>query len=488
MEKDTVILYYPRVDFKPYYPCFWAPLSILSVAAPLVAKGLNVILLDGNLGDDESDLRTIRNNIQRCICIGISSMIGGNQLERGLQLASFVKFQKVDIPVVFGGPLASVISSELFKSPLVDYVIIGQGENPMSELVDSIRDKKTKDIPGVMVKGECKREIPPLLDKNIFPPYPWNLLNVERYVRNDQYLGSRALNYVSSQGCPYRCGYCSEVASFGCKWKSLTAERTLNETLSLVRDYNLNGIKFYDSNFFVSPNRVIDFSKGLIDSQAGIKWSASAHPKGVIKLVDCFSTIKKSGLVRLLIGAESGSQDSLDYIKKGCRVEDTMLAAEICAKHGISSAFTFIVGIPGIDDDIEATLKMVLEMKKISGNFDIKVHFYAPFPGTPLYEEAKKLGYVPPASLHEWSGYDYYLIQTPWLNKKEESKVRRFGDFYCDFLYPPKWFVEEMMSKSVSRVVYRVLRKLVDLRCKIHFYNLPFEKAWFKMVTKKEIF
>jgi len=46
MKRDTVILYQPKVDFLPYYPCFWAPLSILSVAAPLVEKGIKVVILE----------------------------------------------------------------------------------------------------------------------------------------------------------------------------------------------------------------------------------------------------------------------------------------------------------------------------------------------------------------------------------------------------------------------------------------------------------
>lgn len=74
--KNTVILYYPAIDFKPFYPCFWAPLSILSVAAPLMAEGFKVILLDGNLGNRDSDIRVIKESLPDCICFGISAMIG----------------------------------------------------------------------------------------------------------------------------------------------------------------------------------------------------------------------------------------------------------------------------------------------------------------------------------------------------------------------------------------------------------------------------
>lgn len=489
MRQDTVILYQPKVDFKPYYPCFWAPLSILSVAAPLVSKGIRVLLLDGNLEEHQKDKKIIEENIGRCICVGISSMIGGNQLERGLDIAMFIKQYRSDLPIILGGPATSVISEQLFEDPNIDYVVLGQGELPVSDLVDClIQGKKIENIPGVMSRSNREWATPVFHDKNLFSPYPWHLLDVEKYIREDRYLGKRVLNYTSSQGCPYRCGYCSESASYGCQWKALTSERVLNEVEQLKRNYNLDGIKFYDANFFVNPNRVIDFARGLNDSNLHLNWGAAAHPKGVIRLADNLAEIKKSGLNRLLIGAESGSQNTLDYINKGCTVEDNILAAKLCAEHQISSAFTFIVGMPGIKDDISKTLEMVLKIKKISGEFDVKIHFYAPFPGTPLFSEAEKRGYRSPATLREWSSYDYYLIQTPWVDRKEENKVRRFGDFYCDFLYPPNWFLEVMESKQISNQVYKVLRKVVELRCKVHFYGLPLEMNWFTSVTGKKTF
>lgn len=486
--KNTVVLYYPAIDFKPFYPCYWAPLSILSVAAPLVAEGFKVILLDGNLGDGDADRSVIRENLSECICVGISSMIGGGQLERGLKMSSYVKSLNGNTPVVFGGPLGTVVPEVLFKDSNIDYVVRGQGEYPFLELVKILQSSKPmKDIAGIVQRGDSEISKSVMYDKESMPPYPWHLLDVEKYVRQDRLLGERVMNFISSQGCPHRCGYCSEVSSYGCKWKALTAERMLREVSDLVKKHNLDGIKFYDSNFFVDRNRVIKFAQGLIDDGVNINWAASAHPKGLKKLADELALIRKSGLRRLLIGAESGSQASLDYIKKGCTTEDIMEAAELCAKHDISSAFTFIVGMPGISDDVDATLEMALKMKKLSGNFEINIHFYAPLPGTPLYEEAKKLGYRPPSSLLEWSRYNYYAIQIPWLDKAVEKNIRLFGDFYVDFLYPPEWFLLDLESKPIARTVYGLLRRLVKLRCKLHFYSTPIEKYWLKQVFGKDM-
>jgi len=491
MERDTVILYQPKIDYKPYYPCFWAPLSILSVAAPLVEKGIKVVILDGNLDEHSKDRNIVAENISRCICIGITSMIGGCQLERGLDFAIYVKSFSVNLPIVFGGPGASVIPNQLIIVPEIDFVVLGQGEKPFSDLVDNlVTGTNNNRVPGAISKdiNDSKKVVPTLLDKNLFPPYPWYLLNVEKYIREDRYLGQRVLNYVSSQGCPYSCGYCSEVAVYHSRWTALTAKRTFEEVKYLAKTFSLEGIKFYDANFFVNSKRVIEFAGYLLDDGIRMKWGASAHPKNIIKLSDNLAEIKQSGLSRLLIGAESGSSEALTHIGKDCTTEEILFVAELCARFQIAATFTFIVGIPGIEEDIKATLDIVLEMKKISGDFDIKIHFYAPFPGTPLYREAQKGGYHAPVSLKDWSVCDYYLIQTPWLAKKEEIKVRMFGDFYCDFLYPPSWFLDFISGKPVARWIYAYLRRITELRCRFHFYKVPLERMWFKMLTGKDIF
>jgi len=491
MKRDTVILYQPKVDFLPYYPCFWAPLSILSVAAPVVEKGIKVIILDGNLDEHSKDRDVVAENISRCICVGITSMIGGRQLGRGLDFATYVKSLSVNLSIVFGGPAASVIPDQLITVPEIDFVVLGQGEKSFSDLVDNlVAGTNNNRVPGVISKdiNDSKKVVPTLLDKNLFPPYPWYLLNVEKYIREDRYLGQRVLNYISSQGCPYNCGYCSEVVVYHSRWTALTAKRTFEEVKHLAETFSLEGIKFYDANFFVNSKRVIEFAGYLLDDGISLKWGASAHPKNIIKLSDQLAEIKRSGLSRLLIGVESGSSEALRHIGKDCTTEEILLVAELCARFQIATAFTFIVGIPGIEEDIKATLDIVLEMKKISGDFDIKIHFYTPFPGTPLYREAQKSGYHAPTSLKDWSVFDYYLIQTPWLDKKEEKKVRMFGDFYCDFLYPPSWFLDFISGKPVIRWIYAYLRRIAELRCRFHFYKVPLEKIWFKMLTGKDTF
>lgn len=488
-ENSRVLLYQPKVDYWPYYPCYWAPLSLLSIAAPLVNKGYEVVIIDGNPEGSEDSIRRALANLDGVLFIGISTMIGGNQIERAIDFARKVKEINPEVPVIVGGPAGTVISDQLVECEFFDAVVRGQGELPISMIADALsKDAVISEISGVVTKDHKNVAIPPLQDKNIFPSYPWELIDVSTYLRNDPYTGGRTLNHVSSQGCPYRCGYCSEAFTCNSKWTSIAAERTFTEVSELVKTYNLTGIKFYDSNFFASTKRVKRFAELILESGLQFNWSASAHPKDIIRIANDMPLLKSSGLSRLLVGAESGYQPVLDYVQKGTQVEDNLTVAKLCAEHQVAVAFTFIVGFPGIEGDIEPTLGQAIELKEISPEFDVKIHFYYPFPGSKLYDRALEYGYQAPKSLKEFSGNDYYLIQTPWLDHRLEKKVRLFGDFYCDFLYPPHWFIVELARRPLASIAYRLLHSVAKVRVRRHYYRFPFEKSWFKFVIKRDSF
>ena len=73
-------------------------------------------------------------------------------------------------------------------------------------------------------------------------------------------------------------------------------------------------------------------------------------------------------------------------------------------------------------------------LREISSLHEIKAHIYAPYPGTPLYEDAIRQGFIPPKTLEDWAQYDYYEAQTPWLTKGLTEEVRDFNREYCPYV------------------------------------------------------
>ena len=419
--KKAIILYYPKIRYLPENKFFWTPLPLLAISK-LLKNNYEIILIDGNIQKDY--FKTIEDNLCRCVCVGISTMTGGGQLLDAIKFAQLIKNTSKDIPIVWGGPLPTSLPNECIKHDFVDVVVRGQGEITFMEVVNNLERKSSLDkISGITYKKIDGKVIHntdrSIFDINNLPNIPWELVKVENYIRNDVTVNTKTINFVSSYGCPYGCKFCYEVVAYKRRWTGLKAERLLNELSVLVNQYGINGVKFYDANFFVNPSRVKEFCKGLMDRKLKIKWAASAHPKDLLRLKNDFNLIKQSGCTRILIGAESGSPEILIFIDKKVSVEEILEVARLCHEFQIIGSFTFIVGFPiNVDEEVEKTNNLIAIIRRDYQEHEIRVHLWAPYPGTELYPIALGKGFKPPKTLEEWADYEYYKPQTPWVNER----------------------------------------------------------------------
>jgi radical SAM superfamily enzyme YgiQ (UPF0313 family) len=126
--------------------------------------------------------------------------------------------------------------------------------------------------------------------------------------------------------------------------------------------------------------------------------------------------LSRSSCTRLLMGVESGSDRVLNEIvrKEITRTQILDVAQEI-ADNGILGSYTFIIGFPGeTQQEQKETFSLIEELWNLDPSPETRVHLFAPYPGTPLFEAAMNQGFKAPTSLEGWSGYDYYDSQTPW--------------------------------------------------------------------------
>lgn len=427
--KKKIILYHPATHHEKFYSFFWIPYSLLAIASMLIDM-YEVIIIDDNLEDTEVDFENITDN---CLCVGISSMTG-HQITGGLFFASNIKKYNPHIPIIWGGAHPTILYDLTISHPLVDVVVKGQGEFSFREIVNRLEKKQTlHGIKGVIFKENNQiihNSSITLKDKNELPLFPWHLIDITKYIRSDEKIGTRILNYVSSQGCPFECTFCSEVALYDRKWKSYGTARILSDIEYLIDKGGANAIKFYDANFFVNISTVTQFASALVEKKYGITWAASGHPKTLNNLTESqWQILNQSKCSRLLIGAESGSQEALNIIKKEITPALILELAAKCSKYDVVGSFTFVVGFPNCNDinEISKTLDVASQIRSIDSRHDVKIHFYAPYPGTPLFDEAIKAGFKVPITLEEWAGFDYYTIETPWVDAKWESIIHKFN-------------------------------------------------------------
>lgn len=421
-----VILVYPKINHEENYAYSWAPYALLAIAPSLREQaGLEVVLFDGNRRDIQSFQALLNDSRNRTICIGFSIMTGGGQIKHALKMAAMARNTLPDCPLVFGGPHVNVLPEQTLAHPLVDIVLVGPGQFSMPTLADALcnHDDFSR-VPGLWMKKNGQTIAGPTNPFSKCAPqkYPWDLLDIPEYIQNEPAIADRTIGYVSSLGCPYRCRFCYESIYSG-KYDAMSVQQVLNDIEYLVRHHHVNGIKFYDADFFVNHKRVEAFCTGLKKRNLNIRWAGSISPRDVLRMQrnhpELLKYMAHTGCSRLLMGLESGSDRVLrEIVGKRTSVRDLYESAGLIARATILGSYTFIMGFPGeSQDEIQETIRFKESLSALNPQPETRMHLYAPYPGTPLYEESLKHGFQERKSLEEWSSFNYYEEQTPWVDE-----------------------------------------------------------------------
>lgn len=493
VDDKKIILFFPDPKLEGLT---WhrMPFSVLAVSSFLVANGYNVRIFDERF---ETDLeRKITEASKDALCVGISAFTG-NQLAGALRVAQAIRKELPDKPLIWGGWHPSIFPEQTAEDPNVDIAVYGQGERTFFELVEAIsKNKPIDDIPGLCYEkdGRIVKSAPrPLEDISNFPAPPLHLINVRNYVGpHDGLDDAMTLSYMSSQGCPHRCGFCADKRVYQRRWFGLKPERVIGDITKLVKEYDLKAIYFEDNNFFVNKTRVEEICKGIIANGLNIKWEAMGHPRYLAGLNDDFwDLIRKSGCSRILIGAESGDQKILDLINKDSDVKDTVSFVEKTKKHGIIPILSTLVGFPGsARQDFFRTIDMVVKLKRSYIEAEWKLFIYTPYPGTDLYDNALKFGMREPVGLLEWSRHTLRDVRTPWIDDKFKTDIRNVAFFYFQVAYPSRFIwqkVKHVKPGFIVKPAFWLVQLLARIRLRLNFYRIPVEPFVYNLVKKRWI-
>lgn len=436
-----VVLFFPRTLHENNYRNFHVPYSLLSICLKIDKSKYNIEIIDNNVYKKTDYRNYLVENSDSILCVGISCMIGG-QIKGVLSFASQVKEINSKIPVIVGGGLPSMLPELIIEKSYVDIIMLGQGEIAFPKLVDSLNMKTGLDcVPNIWYKENGlihKNVISKYFNISASPSYKqiYKYCNLSSYIHDDEHIGKRTISYHSSQGCPYSCGFCCEVALWNCNWSGVAVNNIFDDILYLKQNYRIDGIKFYDSEFFINHKRSLDFAKLIISKKMEISWAASINPINFMKFTcEELDVLRDSRLKRLLIGIESAVDNERILVGKNFDNNVVSEIAECCKSRNIFVCFTFVTSYPGMPTNNFYKTLAFCEM--LANNYpmhEFKLHLYGPYPGTLLYQKSIENGFVPPTTLEEWSEYDYYTALTPWSDLKQEHLIREYNEKYYPYL------------------------------------------------------
>lgn len=359
--------------------------------------------------------------------LGISSMTGF-QIKKGLEISAYVR-KRSNIPIVWGGIHPSILPEQTLEHPLVDAVVVGEGEELLIKAFNDFsrdwpRDKRANNQR--VGQKRVYRNLSPI-NLDLLPEIDYGLFDVERYIYSQEYAG-RIFDICTNRGCPYTCRFCYTGPMYYRKWRCRPVASVINELKFLVSRFNIDGINWRDDCFFFDKDRVRNIADRIIKERININWQTQARVNDILSFGDGFlELLKESGLRSCTLGVESGSQRILDMLDKKTKVKDVLAAVKILKKHNIRFTAHFMFGlITETWDDLDKTVSLIDKLREFSNCKGINgPHIFTPYPGTGLYKDLVRRGYKFPNRLQDWDSFDWCNYRAPWISERKWKFMRK---------------------------------------------------------------
>ena len=362
-------------------------LGLLSLVAVLENAGHHAYLFDpkveitkGRLQLDSDLYREMARAVLRFRpdAVGFTSL--GCNFICTAKTASYLKEMEPDLPILLGGPHATVLDRTILQAfPQFDVIVRNEAEETILAVIDSLPRRAFGKLPGITysIKGTIRTNSgEPLisdLDKLPVPAY-------HRYPVRE--LGLTSLRVDAGRGCPFQCTFCSTASFFGRKYRLKSAVRLRDELDFLHREYGISDFALTHDLFTVNRRKVLEFCDAI--EGRGYTWKCSARQDCVDPQL--LERMQAAGCRSIYYGIEAGSERMQAISKKRLDLGLFDPILDCTQKLGMSATVSFITGYPEEEKaDQEATLDLIgHSFEKDGAPLNVQLHLLTPEPGTAL--------------------------------------------------------------------------------------------------------
>jgi radical SAM superfamily enzyme YgiQ (UPF0313 family) len=419
------------------------PLGLMSLAAGLEQKHTVKIYFPTRRLFNANDYRVVAQQLLKLQpdIVGFSTWC--ISYPTSLLIAKAIKKANSKIPVIFGGPQASVLAPKTLQNfPQVDFVLTGEADYSFQRFVEEWKKEQPDfhSVPGLYysdVNNQILHTPPgsPIENMDDLPLPAYHLFPRQKIIKLDV-----------GRGCPFHCSYCSTNSFFSKKYRIKSASRVIHEMTTLYNKMKIRHFGFAHDMFTLNKKHVHELCTGLIQlqNQKGIqfKWTCSAR-------IDCvdekmLTEMQKAGCQAVFFGIESGSEKIQKAIHKNLKISKAYRIADWCRNSGLTMHASFISGFPEEETaDVEKTLQSILKLA-MRGVF-VQISELSLLPGTSLYENHKtnlKFDYI-------FSGFSRTVC-----GPAELMLIKKHPEIFSSFYYLP--------VKSLNRQELIFLNHLVN--------------------------
>ncbi|MFW9831432.1 MAG: B12-binding domain-containing radical SAM protein [Candidatus Thorarchaeota archaeon] len=377
--------------------------------------------------------------------------------------ANLVKQFDSKVLVVVGGAHVTFQDFQVLnKCPEIDVVVRGEGEITMSKLLDDYASKgHYLDVRGITLRlntSTVRNPDMPYIENLDTLPFPaYDLLNLPNYFGPDLPVATM----ITSRGCPYGCIFCSSSRIVGKKWRGRSPGNVVNEIRFLEQNFGVREIEFVDDLFTFNYRRVHAICEQMQSDGCQVGWTCSTRADIMARHPEMAKWLKDAGCHTVYVGAESGSQRVLNYLRKGITLKQVMQTVKTLNDAGLRSIVSFVTGIPSeTKEEIQTTIDFACQLNPDLAQFTV----CTPYPGTPLYEVANENGWL--AKL-KWRDFSVLkpVMNLPGLSKQIIQNC--LYKAYLKFYTRPKYVWKQLRMGNLPLfkvVIQNILRFVKDLR------------------------
>jgi radical SAM superfamily enzyme YgiQ (UPF0313 family) len=383
-----------------------------------------------------------------------------------LSVSEILKKRNPDIPILLGGPHATILHRKLIERfHFFDVIVRNEAENTIIPVLKGLKNRDFSNIPGItwrlkdMVFENEGNPTVTNVDDLIFPAY------------HSYGLKELNLNYIrvdAGRGCPFKCTFCSTASFFGRNYRLKSPEKLIAELDELNSVYGYTDFKLNHDLFTVNRKKVLAFCEAI--NGKGYTWGVSAR-------VDCvdeemLKIMWEAGCRGIYFGLETGSERMQKISKKKLDISLVEPILNITEQLGMRTIVSFIVGYPEEEEtDQNDTLDMLgLCFKRDRSLFSTQLHMLTPEPGTIL-----------DTTYGENMQYDGYItdFNALSLREKDTAVIRSNPDIFMTYYYYPT-----VLPRKKHIFVVEAYRKFRKCGHSILSYILRFYENSFSLLIR----
>ena len=347
--------------------------------------------------------------------------------------------KKIDpkIITIVGGQHFSALPEESLETyPEIDYIIRGEGEETLKEVIEMIKNgKEKKDVLGITYR--LNNEIISTPDRPLIPdlnslPYPgYHFVKKHMSEYYFSLMADKSVPFAiieGSRGCSYNCTYCTQSPFWKQTHRQKSPERIVDE---IEKIYTQFGSKFFwfTDDYFTLDKRTSKICDLILERELEISWFCQARCDDIIKNSELLPKIRKSGNVWMLLGFDTSDTDILKAFRRtGINKSVAKGTVELLRKNGIFSQGTFIIG------NRRDTKESIQILRDYADWLDPDLATFmilTPYPGTEIFEKANQNNWIEDKN---WANYDmiHAIMPTETLSRNEvqEELHRCYNDFF----------------------------------------------------------